>query len=152
MNLRLERRTHLDHLVSDTRLLDERLEWPATSELMVATHTEVETAPCSHVAIARLSQVEDDGGLLRLREAWAGESGDGELLEDRRSWLTNNVMLTIAVNLAQQHGKSADTGKSSVEEHLTLADEDVLDGEPWVLVQGADEVLVHAHQAALSKW
>lgn len=36
----------------------------ATSEHIVATHTEVETAPCSYVAVACLSHVENDVGFF----------------------------------------------------------------------------------------
>ena len=118
---------------------------------MVAAVAEVHAASIAHVAVTALRHDEYDGSLLALSEAWARESSDGELVQDRRSrhgW----IVLLIVVGLAKQYHESADAAERSVEQHITLAQENMIDRIPRVLVDGGDQALVDADRAALSEW
>lgn len=102
------------------------------------------------MAEAALMQDVHEGGLVMLGEAWAGEAGDGELLQSGLRWL--GLIVLLHAGATQRVDESAHDADGGVEEETTLSHQAGLRSVPRVLVKRGDERLVDADEAALGEW
>lgn len=138
--------TYVKHLIIDPRLLADCDEWPDTAVVVDAAELDVVSPGGGVLTVAALVETSNDARLLTLSEAWTGEDRDDKLFESRSVGL---ILVEIGVGtwLTQDLHECLDSCEGNLEQLITLPEKDVLDCEPWKLVDGVDDTVVGADQA-----
>ena len=85
--------------------------------------------------------------MLRKRNC----QGSTEELLKKLDGKLRKTIAGVRTSVTKVTSQESKHGAGDVEEHVTLFDKYIVDGEPWIFVERADHALVGAVQAALSE-